>query len=328
MFPKLNLMNTIKSFCLFALLFFQANVYAQLNFDADLKEKVSYFTKSCDDKDVKKIYKDKPRPNRLLLIDATDPLTSGQKQYIRDNYINGFDWQNKGEIFSMVLLDNKNISKLDRVTLCSPMREDQISFFAAKKDEMDRINAYKETLNKIFGLMVNKDTTANSTKLIETLYAIYTNKRFNFQGKNHNRALLVTSDLLQISKEVDLRCKGGRCLQFKDTLKANKRWFNVSKLELRKSDDYFKGDVVEMYYFQAKCKVNIERLEWWKQYFLAEGIKKKNLSVRAENGGSEAECEPNLSGGSGPGGPIVDVKPININTSVHGVTGFTQHLTN
>jgi len=318
--PKLNLMNTIKSFCLFALLFFQANVYAQLNFDADLEEKVSFFERSCDDKDLKKIYKDKPRPNRLLLIDATDPLTSGQKQYLRDNYINGIDWQNKGEIFSMVLLDNKNISKLDRVTLCSPMREDQISFFDAKTTELEIIDAYKDTLNKVFNLMVNKDTTANSTKLIETLYAIYTNKRFNFQ--HGNRALLVTSDLLQISKEVDLRCKGGRCLQFKDTLKANKRWFEISKLKLRKED------VVEMYYFQAKCKVNIERLVWWQEYFLAEGILNKNLSVRAENGGSEAECEPNLSGSSGPGGIKVDGKIINLNTSTHGLTGFTQRLTN
>ena len=322
MSSKLNLMNVINFFGFFTLFFFQANVYAQLNFDADLEEKVSFFERSCDDKDVKKIYKKKPRPNRLLLIDATDPLTDAQKQYLRDNYINGIDWQNKGEIFSMVLLDNKDISKLDRVTFCSPMREDQISFFDAKTTELEIINAYKDTLNKVFDLMVNQDTTASSTKLIETLYAIYTNKRFNFlEGK---RALLVTSDLLQISKEVDLRCKGSKCPKFKDTLKANKRWFQISKLELNKNDD-----VVELYYFQAKCKVNIERLEWWHEYFIKEGISKENLTVRAENGGSEAACEPSASGYSNNGGiNIPGREPINFNTSVNGVSGFTQKLTN
>ena len=318
---KLNLMNVIKFLGLFALFFFHANVYAQLNFDADLEEKVNFFsTVTCDDKEVKKIYKNKPRPNRLLLIDATDPLTDGQKQYLRDNYIDGIDWQNKGEKFSMVLLDNKNISKLDRVTFCSPMREDQISFFDAKTTELEIIDAYKDTLNKVFNLMVNQDTTANSTKLIETLYAIYTNQRFNFQeGK---RILLVTSDLLQISKEIDLRCKGGRCPRFKDTLEANKSWFQVSQLELRKND------VVEMYYFQAKCKVNIQRLEWWHEYFLNQGISKENLFVRAENGGSDDECEPISGGNSRPGGPGVGDIKINFNTSTNGVSGFTQKLGN
>jgi len=58
MSSKLNLMNVIKFFGLFALFFFQANVYAQLNFDADLEEKVNFFsTIACDDKDIKKIYK-------------------------------------------------------------------------------------------------------------------------------------------------------------------------------------------------------------------------------------------------------------------------------
>jgi len=313
-------MNKLKFICLFLLLIFQTNVFAKLNLSDSQLAKVRYFEKSCDDNDLKKIYKNKARPNRLLLIDATDPLTDGQKQYLRDNYINGIDHQNKGEIFSMVLLDNKNISKLDRITLCSPLREDQITWTMAKNKEKRYIKDYKALINDVFDVMVNQDTTANSTKLIETLYAIYTNKRFNFQ--EGNRALLVASDLLQISKEVDLRCKGGRCPQFKDTLKANKRWFQVSKLALRKND------IVELYYFQAKCKVNIERLEWWQKYFLAEGILNDNLTARAENGGSEAECEPNLSGSSGPGGIKVDGKTINLNTSTHGLTGFTQHLTN
>jgi hypothetical protein len=320
--------NIIKFFFVFTFFIFQGKVHAELNFDddPDLKQKIKYFQASCDDEDIKEIYKDnRSRPNRLLLIDATDPLSEGQKQYLLDNYINGIDWQNKGEIFSMVLLDNKDISKLDRVTLCSPMREDQISFFDAKATEMDRINAYKEIIVKVFNKMVNKDTTANSTKLIETLYAIYTNKRFNFQ--EGRRLLLITSDLLQISKEVDLRCNKGPCPKFKNTLQKNKRWFQVSKLKLKEND------IVEMYYFQTKCKVNIQRLEWWHEYFLFEGITKKNLLIRAENGGSEVECEPKANvaetnGSAKPGGPNVGDKPINFNTSTNGLSGFTQRLTN
>ena len=39
------------------------------------------------------------------------------------------------------------------------------------------------------------------------------------------------------------------------------------------------------------------------------------------------EGEPNSSGDS-TGGPNVDDRTINLNTSTHGLTGFTQHLTN
>jgi len=304
-------MNKLKFACLFLLLIFQTNIFAKINLSDSQLKKLRYFERSCDDKDLKKIYKNnKERPNRLLLIDATDPLTEAQKQYLRDNYINGIDWKNKGEYFSMVLIDNKDISKLDRVTICSPLREDQITWTMAKNKEKRLIRAYKKLKNDIFNAMVNQDTTADSTKLIETLYAIYSNKRFNFlTGK---RALAITSDLMQISKEVDLRCKG-KCPQFKDTLQKKKNWFRYSKLKLQPND------LIEMYYFQTKCRVNLETLGWWEQYFLKEGISQKNLFYKAENGASEIKCDGSsvTTGASAEGGPQV------LNIPISGQNGFT-----
>ena len=80
--------NIIKFFFVFTFFIFQGKVHAELNFDddPDLKQKIKYFQASCDDEDIKEIYKDnRSRPNRLLLIDATDPLSEGQKQYLLDN---------------------------------------------------------------------------------------------------------------------------------------------------------------------------------------------------------------------------------------------------
>ena len=280
-------------------------------FSKDLQGGIDAFYKSCEDEDVAEIYKDKERPNRLLLIDATDPLTAAQVQYLRDNYINGIDWQNKGEIFSMVLLDNKDISKLSHITVCSPIREDQITWTMAKKVEKKKIRQYKRMLNAAFDVMVKQNTKADSTRLIETLYQIYTNKRFNFlEGK---RSLLIASDLMQISKEVDLRCKG-RCPTFADTKKKKQSWLNITKLALSKND------LIELYYFQTKCRVNLATLKWWQDYFVNEGIPKKNLFAKAENGVSDISCDgkPISQGSSSTGGPIIFQQPQN------GMSGFTS----
>ena len=213
------MLNINKLIVLFAMLFFQQHLFAESIFSAALEKRIKFFNKSCNDKDLKKIYKNKDRPNRLMLIDATDPLNEGQIQYLRDNYINGIEWQNKGEYFTMVLLDDKDISKLTYVSLCSPLNEDQISWTSAKTVELKKIKEYKKTINAAFDVLVNQKTAAKSTRLIETLYQIYTNKRFNFtSGK---RDLLIASDLMQISKEVDLRCKNN-CPTFDETKKKKK----------------------------------------------------------------------------------------------------------
>ncbi len=275
------MLNAYKIFSLILMVFFQHHLSAAPRFPDDLEKRIKYFNESCNDEDLKKIYKNKTRPNRLLLIDATDPLNRGQIQYLRDNYINGIDWQNKGEYFSMVLLDGEDISKLTQVTLCSPLKPDQISWTMAVKKERKIIRAYKKTLNEAFDFLVNQKTVANSTRLIETLYQIYTNKRFNFT--KGERSLLIASDLMQISKEVDLRCKNN-CPTFNETKSNKKAWFNITKLGLTNMD------IVELYYFQTKCTVNLETLRWWQEYFIHEGISTENLFAKAENGVSDIPC--------------------------------------
>ena len=290
------MMKLLKILSICLLLSFQQKIYAETIFPEGLKKKIDYFNKSCTDEDLKEIYKDKARPNRLLLIDATDPLNKSQIQYLKDNYINGIDWQDKGEFFSMVLLDNKDITKLTHVTICSPLREDQISWTMAVKKEKKIIRAYKKTINDAFDFLANQKTAAKSTRLIETLYQVYTNKRFNFlTGK---RSLLIASDLMQISNEVDLRCKNG-CPTFKETLSKKKTWFEITKLNLRKTD------VVELYYFQTKCLVNLQTLTWWEDYFIFEKLATDNLYAKAENGVSDIACaQKQISK------PIKEAKPV------------------
>ena len=289
----INPMANIKFILILFLMVFYTNAFSKSIYSDELQSSINYFSDSCDDEDVIKFYKGKPRPNRLLLIDATDPLSSSQKQYLKDNYINGTDWQNKGERFSIVLLDNKDISKLNRVTLCSPMREDQISWWAdAPKKEKKIIKVYKETINGVFDTMVSQETTSNSTRLIETLYQIYTNKRFNFlTGK---RKLLITSDLVQNSNEVKLFCSNGKCPSFNTTYKKKKSWFNLASLGLKPEDQ------IELYYFQAKCKVNLHTLKWWEDYFIHEKLSTDNFYLTAENGSSNVACKNTKSTGPGP----------------------------
>lgn len=294
-----------------SILTFSYGAYATSIFSKDLQNGIDAFYNSCEDEDILEIYKNKERPNRLLLIDATDPLNAAQIQYLRDNYINGIDWQNKGEIFSIVLLDNKDISKLSHITVCSPLREDQITWTMAKKIEQRKIRQYKKMLNAAFDTMVNQSTGAESTRLIETLYQIYTNKRFNFlEGK---RSLLIASDLMQISKEIDLRCKG-KCPTFNDTRKKKQSWLNLTKLALKKND------VIELYYFQTKCRVNLSTLKWWQNYFIYEGISKENLFAKAENGVSNISCDGQKipKDKEAAGGPIIIQQPRN------GMSGFTS----
>ena len=113
-----------------------------------------------------------------------------------------------------------------------------------------------------------------------------------------DRKLLITSDLMQNSPEVKLMTQP----TFKETLKKNKAWFQISKLRLRKTD------VVELYYFQTKCKVNLNTLRWWQNYFINEGVDNKRFFFKAENGISQKPC---ASGRSDQGGPIINNDPTN-----------------
>ena len=89
---------------------FSINIsYGNDLFDEGLQKRLKAFENLCKSKEVKKIYEDKERPNRLLLIDATDPLNEAQIQYLKDNYIKGVNWQGEGEKFSIVVLNSKQM---------------------------------------------------------------------------------------------------------------------------------------------------------------------------------------------------------------------------
>ena len=294
---------------------FSINIsYGNDLFDEGLQKRLKAFENLCKSKEVKKIYEDKERPNRLLLIDATDPLNEAQIQYLKDNYIKGVNWQDEGEKFSIVVLNSKPISELDRITMCSPKPEDKIGWFDAKNKAQKLIKLYQQTLEEAFDIMVRSSKEADSTRLVETLYQIYTNKRFDFlEG---DRKLLIASDLLQKSTEINLYCKGS-CPTFQQTYNTKKQWFDLTKLQLRDSD------VVEIYYLQAKCRVNFATLTWWQDYFLKEGVKPENIFALAENNNTNQFCtgtvkEHKAIGESGTPGPIIGNKPRN------GISGFTS----
>jgi hypothetical protein len=204
--------------------------------------------------------------------------------------------------------------------MCTPMREDQISVFDARNKVLRKIQLYKQTLVEAFEIMVRSSQEAKSTRLIETLYQIYTNKRFNFlEG---DRKLLIASDLLQNSTEVDLYCKD-KCPTFEQTYRKKKEWFNFTKLQLRDTD------LVELYYLQAKCRVNFATLYWWRDYLLNEGIKPDNLFAKAENNnvtklctGTEVDNKPIITtnGQSGEPGIRIGIG----NPPINGRSGFTS----
>jgi len=300
MIKEIKIFKIILSLLLFfSFSFVHANpkLISKLSEDpALLKKSLTLFEDLCDSPEVKKIYTDgKRRPNRLLLIDSTDPLNEAQIEYLRDNYIRGVNWENAGEIMSIVVLDNKPISKLDRITMCTPKLLEQAGIFDAKKAVKTKIALYKATLGVKFEEMVRTAKEAKETRLIETLYALYTNKRFKFL--DGERRLLITSDLMQNSPQVKLMAQP----TFKETLKKNSSWFQISKLRLKKSD------VVELYYFQTKCKVNLNTLRWWQNYFINEGVNSKRFFFKAENGVSEKPC---ASGRSDRGGIIINNDPV------------------
>jgi len=296
MFKTINIFKiTLLTLLLFSTFFVSAvdKLTAQ-----QLKKSLAFFEKKCNEPEIKKIYKDEnKRPNRLLLIDSTDLLSEAQIEYLRDNYISGVNWRNAGEIMSIVILDNQPISQLNHITMCSPLPLDKVGFFNAKGKVKSEIKLYKLTLATKFEEMVRNAKAAKETRLIETLYALYTNERFNFT--KGDRRLLITSDLMQNSPEVKLMSQPS----FEQTLQKNSAWFKISKLRLKKTD------VVELYYFQTKCKVNLNTLRWWQNYFKNEGVElNKRFFFKAENGASDIPC---ASGKIDTPGPIIDNDPTN-----------------
>ena len=229
---------------------------------AELDKRISYFKKQCD-----KPYEgdggNEARPNKLLLIDATDPLSESQKQFLRDNFIDNFKWKNEGEKVSVVLLNNTNTNNLAYVTLCTPIPEDKITFTMAKKREKNKIILFEKTLKESFERFISSDLKAEKTVLIEALIEIYRNSRYDFlEGRRH---LIIASDLYQNSNWLSFFriCPKENCLSYERSLKdKNFAKFVKSEVKIKVKD----SDEIEIYHLKLKDKVVLSAKDWWKDF--------------------------------------------------------------
>ena len=253
-------------------------VSSQNVFSADLSKRQDYFKKHCDNE-----YEGEggssSRPNKLLLIDATDPLTEPQKQFLRDNFIENFSWKDEGEKVSIVLLNSKRLNNLDYVTLCTPLPEDKITFTMATKKEKKKIKLFEKTLKESFENLIASDKKADQSLLIESFVEIYRNERYGFlDGKRH---LILASDLFQNSDWLSFFkvCKNNKCPNLKQTLKDQD--FNEF-MESEVNINHLDGDVVEIYHLKLKDKVVLSAKKWWLDFFNATGFDTNNLKVTSE----------------------------------------------
>jgi len=247
-------------------------------FSADLDKRISYFNKQCE-KAFEGEGGNNARPNRLILIDATDPLSEAQKQFLRDNFINNFTWQDEGEKVSIVLLNNTKINNLDVFTLCTPLPEDKITFTMATKKEKKKILLFEKTFQESFEKLVSSSVKADQTLLIESLIELYRNKRYDFlDGK---RTLILASDLYQNSSWLSFFkiCIDGSCPSLEKTLKdKNFSEFLNSEVKIKHLDK----DQIEIYHLKLNDKIVLSAKNWWKSFLESAGFDTKYLKVTTE----------------------------------------------
>jgi len=268
-----ELFHRLKIACYILAVLFTHNV-----FSADLDKRVSYFNKQCE-KAFEGEGGNNARPNRLILIDATDPLSEAQKQFLRDNFIKNFTWQDEGEKVSIVLLNNTKINNLDVVTLCTPLPEDKITFTMATKKEKKKIHLFEKTFQESFERLVSSSVKADQTLLIESLIELYRNKRYDFL--DGNRKLILASDLFQNSSWISFFnvCKNDSCPTYEKTLKdKNFSEFINSEVKIRHLDQ----DQVEIYHLKLNDKVVLSAKNWWKSFLEYAGFNVKTLKVNTE----------------------------------------------
>lgn len=269
--------------CLSFLLGFHSIVQAEVKFSETLEKRLNYFKKQCD-----KPYsvEGKLRPNKLLLLDASDPLDPEQIQFLRDNFVgDNITWKNEGDKFSIVLLDDKKTAQLDFISLCAPLPENQITFTMAKNKVKQQIKAFKWSLTEGFEALAASTTEANHTPLIETIIEIHRNKRYGFT--DGDKSLILASDLYQNSEFLSFFynvCREkkkytvatNRCKSFKNTLKMisskNQQFFKTqAKFDIKPTE------TIEIYHLKSNGEVNLTAKDWWVDYLKFAGYKKDNI---------------------------------------------------
>lgn len=240
--------------------------------DSKILPDIKAFNDYCAQK-----YNPKKNKNTLLLIDATDPLNVDQVSYIRDNFINNLQWDNEGDKFTIVVLNEKSVMNSSFVTICSPLTESQITLTMAKKKELDKIAYFKKAISGAFEGLVQTKMKASQSPIIESLVEIFRSKRYGFE--NGNRYLIIASDLYQNSSYISFYklCNSGQCPSFKDTLK-NKSISDFINNEAK--INFNSKDSVEIEIFQLKTqdKISFTVKPWWTDFLSSLGLTKIKIS--------------------------------------------------
>lgn len=252
---------------------FSINAFSEqsLNlFSGDLKDNLEFFNHSCT--------KQKALNNKLILIDATDPLLPEQIAFIKENFISDPKWVNVGDRFSIVVMDEKPVSLLKFVSICAPLPKSKITPDMAKLVEEKKIKIFNKTLNDAFDILV-KSKKAPESHIIEALVEIFRSKRYEFL--DGNRELIIASDLYQNSNLISFYrlCSGGKCPSFNDTLK-DKTIANYLKKEAKLN--LIATDSVVIYQLKTQDKVSMTVKPWWEDYISSFGLSKDRIKISSQ----------------------------------------------
>jgi hypothetical protein len=265
-------MKNIK-YLLLLLWLFSINAFSEqsLNlFSGPLKDNLEFFSQSCS--------KQKVNNNKLILIDATDPLLIEQIAFIKENFINAPKWENVGDRFSIVVMDEKPVSILKFISICAPIPKEKITDNMARLVAEKHIRIFSKTLNDSFDVLV-QSKKAPESHIIEALVEIFRSKRYEFlDGK---RELIIASDLYQNSNLISFYklCSAGKCPSFNETLK-DKRIANYLKNEAKLNLN--KNDSVIVYQLKTQDKVSMSVKPWWEDYISSFGLPKDRIKISSQ----------------------------------------------
>lgn len=225
--------------------------------DADILADIKYFGDSCLTSKIPTVN------NQLILIDATDSLKDSQIQFLKDNFINNYNWKEENDKITLAILNNNPVASLDFVSLCAPIPESKLKWYMPKKLVLRNIGFFKRALDYSFNdLMKKAQDKSQNTNLIEAIVEIYRSKRYGFDNQSSNRELIIASDLYQNSLELSFYklCIGIKCPSFKDMGK-DKRFSdflnNFAKPIVTNKDS------VKIYAFRPRANINFSLGEWW-----------------------------------------------------------------
>lgn len=241
--------------------------------DFDLNRSIKYFDSKCT-QDV--------QSNTLILIDNTAQLKDSQKQFVQDNFISSFNWENEGDRVTVVSLHDSPVALMPVYSLCAPKPAHKIDEIY---DPIAKIRAENKLFLRALQVIFEKQTTsvrkAKSTLLMEAITEVYRSTRYHFNSGG-TRQLILVSDLYQHSNLLSFlkQCRKKRfsrdksltCPSISDITKVNSRfsrYLEVAKPELTPLDR------IKIFYLNTNGRVDRSAEDWWSEYFFRSGVKDK-----------------------------------------------------